>query len=298
MIQIINFVPMKNKTFLLLSLFLWLIWSCNPSKQKEEIATEPVTSTSDYFHSDQVLISAHRGGSGLKNYPENCLETMQYLRDHGVNLFEIDITESSDHQLLLMHDDHFERTTTGTGSLEGKTAAELRQVNLVDDFGNATTYKMPFLKDVLAWGKKEHAYFMIDFKKGVSYQKVIKEIRDADMQDQVALISYSVAQAEKLHKLAPEMMISVSARNQQELDWILATDIPHDKMVAFTGTKLSSKQLYKNLEKLGIPVNLGTLGNLDKSAEARGDDLYKKWHKEGVNIFSTDRPLEVYHVFH
>lgn len=289
---------MKNKIFLLLSLLLWLIWSCNPSREKEETTTASPTFSDDYFHSDQVLISAHRGGSGLKNYPENCLETMQYLKDHGVNLFEIDVTESSDHQLLLMHDDHFERTTTGTGSLDGKTAAELRQVNLVDDFGNATTYKMPFLKDVLAWGKKAQAYFMIDFKTGVSYQKVIKEIRDADMQDQVALISYSVAQAEKLHKLAPEMMISVSARNQQELDWILATDIPHDKMVAFTGTKLSSPQLYKNLEKLGIPVNLGTLGNLDNRAKARGDDLYKQWRKEGVNIFSTDRPLEVYRIFH
>ena len=38
---------------------------------------------------------------------------------------------------------------------------------------------------------------------------------------------------------------------------------------------------------------LGTLGNLDKKAKARGDVLYKEWVKLGIDVFATDRPLEV-----
>ena len=40
-------------------------------------------------------------------------------------------------------------------------------------------------------------------------------------------------------------------------------------------------------------VILGTLGNLDKQAEARGNNIYKKYADLGVDIFATDRPIEV-----
>lgn len=252
-----------------------------------------------YFHpsEQEVLISAHRGGVDIKGYPENCLETMQYLYGKGITLFEIDIMETSDGALMLLHDSHLERTTTGTGGLVGLNSDQLRQLYLVDDFGNKTDFRIPFFKDVLVWGKKDNAYFMLDFKKEVSYQKVINMVRDEQMNFNVCLIAYSTEQAEKLHKLAPEMMISVSTRNERELDWILKTDIPKDKMVAFTGTRLSKESLYDSIRSLGIPVNLGTLGNLDNRAKANGDALYKKWNEMGVNVFSTDRPLEVLKVF-
>ena len=37
---------------------------------------------------------------------------------------------------------------------------------------------------------------------------------------------------------------------------------------------------------------LGTLGNLDKQAEAKGDSLYKTWHNMGIDVFATDRPFQ------
>jgi glycerophosphoryl diester phosphodiesterase len=40
-------------------------------------------------------------------------------------------------------------------------------------------------------------------------------------------------------------------------------------------------------------VNCGTLGNLDKKAEAKGDHLYKRWERMGIDIFASDRPIEV-----
>ena len=39
---------------------------------------------------------------------------------------------------------------------------------------------------------------------------------------------------------------------------------------------------------------LGTLGNLDKSAEVKGEKLYLKWKEDGVDIMATDRPFEAF----
>ena len=37
---------------------------------------------------------------------------------------------------------------------------------------------------------------------------------------------------------------------------------------------------------------LGTLGNLDRQVQAKGDHLYQKFRQRGADILATDRPLE------
>lgn len=113
------------------------------------------------------------------------------------------------------------------------------------------------------------------------------------MEAQVVLISYNTEQAKALYKVAPEMLLSVSVRNNDELERILQTGIPKEKLVAFTGIKVAPDALYQRLNELKIPAILGTLGNLDKRAATKGDHLYKEWAQKGIQIFSTDRPLSV-----
>lgn len=286
---------------LLYSLVLLLfVFSCKNAPKnytKTEVGSVPTEVQKDFFHkTTKTLVSAHRGGSGIKGYPENALETLKYLKNNGIRVFEIDVFQSSDKKIMLLHDNHLERTTTGNGSLRGKSSDELRKLNLVDDFNNKTSYQIPFLKDVLAWGKNSGAYFMIDFKKSAKYEDVIDLIRKENMQDQCVLISYSTSAAEKLNRLAPEMMISVSARNEQELDWLLKTNIPTNKMIAFTGTKFSPQSFYDRLNELKIPAILGTLGNLDRKAKSKGDHLYQEWANKGIQIMATDRALDAHEV--
>ncbi len=100
-------------------------------------------------------------------------------------------------------------------------------------------------------------------------------------------------QLKKAYQLAPDLLLSVSARNQKELNWLLDTKIPLKNMLAFTGTKLSDTSLYANIQKLGIKTMLGTLGNLDKQAVSKGDSLYITWKNMGIDIFATDRPFQV-----
>ncbi len=244
--------------------------------------------------SDYPNISVHRGGKGIKDYPENCLETIQHVNDSISAIFEIDVAQTKDGILILMHDNSIDRTTNGSGSVKNLSYDELKDYNLIDDFGNETTFKIPLFSDVLKWGKANNVILTIDIKRSVSQETVIKAIRDMEAEDISIIITYDLAQTQSAYALAPDLLLSVSARNNDELDRLLQTKIPTENMLAFTGTRLSDASLYKRLHDEDILCILGTLGNLDKQAEARGEQMYKRWYELGVDILATDRPFKAY----
>lgn len=61
------------------------------------------------------------------------------------------------------------------------------------------------------------------------------------------------------------MMISVTTRNMEELNWVLENEIPLNEMIAFIGTKFSSLEFSLTLEN--TPNNVGTLGNFSRPLE-------------------------------
>ncbi|MBT8317090.1 MAG: glycerophosphodiester phosphodiesterase, partial [Lutibacter sp.] len=110
---------------------------------------------------------------------------------------------------------------------------------------------------------------------------------------QSVIITYSIKAAQKLYKLNPEVVLSVSIRNMEEFDRAANSGIPWENMVAFTGTMESDPSLYAKIHEKGVMCMLGTLGNLDKKAATNGDQLYSEWAQLGIDVFATDRPLEV-----
>ena len=271
-------------------LILFLLIGCK-EKNKQEITLEPYLS---YSENQELLVSAHRGGKGYVGYPENSLETMQYIKKHIPNaLFEIDVAKSKDGVLLLMHDDALERTSTGFGRVDQNNWEMLSQLKLKDNFDSIVDFKIPLFKDVLDWAKKDNAILTVDIKRSVDPEEVLHFIEENDALKQSVIITYSMETAQKLYKLNPKVVLSVSIRNMEEFNRAANSGIPWKNMVAFTGTKLSDPSLYNKLHKKGVMCMLGTLGNLDKKAAAKNDLLYTEWAKLGIDIFATDRPLEV-----
>ena len=193
-----------------------------------------------------------------------------------------------------MHDNSIDRTTSGTGAVKNLTYDEISTYNLIDDFGNETSFKVPLFSSVLDWCKANNTILTVDIKRGVNQGDVIESIKKAKAEDICIIITYDIDQAQSAYKLAPELLISVSARNHAEFDRLLETEIPTENMIAFTGTRLSNASLYKRLHEENIVCILGTMGNLDGQAEARGGEMYKRWQKFGADILATDRPFEAY----
>ncbi|GGE86484.1 glycerophosphoryl diester phosphodiesterase [Chishuiella changwenlii] len=275
---------------------LLVIYSCSPKNNSIRTVSEQSSDIPQlkYSTKNENYVSAHRGGSGIKNYPENCIETFDYLFKNGIQIFEIDVAETKEGNLVLMHDNSLQRTSTGRQDVNQVTLNQLKEYFLVDDFGNKTSFKIPTFKEALKWGKNKPIYFMVDIKKGVDYNDIIKEIKETTMQNQVVLVTYTIGQAKKMHQLAPNMLLSVSMRNEREFNEMINSGIAKDKMVAFTGTKRNDPSLLKKIHEENILVIFGTLGNLDKSSAAKNGQLYRDLEKDGVDIFATDRAIFVH----
>ncbi|TDB61821.1 glycerophosphodiester phosphodiesterase family protein [Arundinibacter roseus] len=253
-----------------------------------------INNLSDYlrYSPDKTpLISAHRGGGSYAGYPENCLESFGHLARQMPLIIECDISTTKDSVLIMMHDDTFERTTNGTGKVTDQPWIYAQNLRLEDHRGTLTNYKIPTLDEVLKWGNGKVIY-TLDVKRNVPYQWVVEAVQKAGAQNYAAIITYSVTQAELVHRLDRSLMISVTIRNQEEYERLQKAGIPDNRMIAFVGTREPSAELYEFLHQKKIRTILGTLGNLDKMAEARGEDTYRKFVDNGADILSTDRPLE------
>lgn len=282
---------MKNLKLILIT-FLFIILGASQI-QAQSTHENSLQSFFTYAGDKEILISAHRGGKGYAGYPENCLETMQYIKSRIPNaIFEIDVAKSKDGVLLLMHDDALERTTNGFGRVDQNNWKNIAKLKLKDDFKSVVDFNVPLFKDVLDWAKEENAILTVDIKRSVDPEKVLHFIEENDALQQSVIITYSIETAQKLYKLNPEVVLSISIRSMEEFERVANSGIPWKNMVAFTGTMESSPELYAKLHQKGVMCILGTLGNLDRKAAAKGDHLYQEWAKLGVDIFATDRALE------
>ncbi|MEL6487256.1 MAG: glycerophosphodiester phosphodiesterase family protein, partial [Pseudomonadota bacterium] len=213
----------------------------------------------------KTVISAHRGGPSA-GLPENGIETMDAILAGVPAIMEIDVAQSTDGVLYLMHDRTIDRTTTGSGKTSELAWDAIKGLNLVDRAGWVTPYTVPTLEAALDWAKGK-TVLQIDFKRTASFEDTIAMIRAKAMEDAVILIAYSQGQAVKLHSLAPEMLISYSISKPGDLDAIIAAGVPADRIVAFTGTRTARPDLYAELDGADVEVIFGTLGNPARSID-------------------------------
>ena len=298
---------MKNK-FLWLPFLLLEFGSCNQKSadQQEFVAVESQAETSanliqvasieearDFYSwtSDRIpMVSAHRGGP-YPGFPENAIETFANVIKYTPTIIELDVAITKDGVLVLMHDDKLDRTTTGKGLVSNTTYEEIQALFLKDEEGNVTEFKVPTLEEALIWSKGK-ALLTVDIKQSVPYEKIIEAVRKTESEAHAALITYSFAAAKKLHSMAPELMLSVTIRNMEEIERFEETEIPWTRVIAFTGVAERPQEFNKALHEKGVFTILGVLGNLEKSAIARGDQLYASFVQKGADILATDRPIE------
>ncbi len=73
------------------------------------------------------LIVAHRGDSA--NAPENTLAAFRLALENGADGIELDVMLSADQQLVVIHDDTLDRTSTGHGKVGDSPLAALRELD-------------------------------------------------------------------------------------------------------------------------------------------------------------------------
>lgn len=239
------------------------------------------------------MISAHRGSRYYEGWPENCIESFEYILSELPAVLEMDLRLSKDSVVFLLHDETLDRTTTGSGKAHEKLWDEIRELQLLDDHGDTTHFNPPSLRDVLKWSE-DKAIIKLDIKRNVPFELVIDQIRSADAVNRVIVIVYSLNAARVFNKLAPEVMISLPVRNIAEFEALSKSDLPKNRLIAFTGTRKTDPKVYESLKKYGIIAIQGTIGNLDQRAKARGFQTIIEIFDQGAGMIATDYPIELY----
>jgi glycerophosphoryl diester phosphodiesterase len=285
---------MRSIIFLIYSLFIYtLLLPAYTFSQSHYIRTQTPADLQQLLRHtpDRIpLVSAHRGGPA-PGFPENCLATFDHTLQSTYALIECDVQLSKDSVLMMMHDDKLERTTHGTGKVAEKTWQELQALKLKDNNGTLTTYSIPTLAQVLQWAKGK-TILTVDVKRGVPPQKIVQAIQQQKAQAYSVIITYSIETAQQYYQLDSSLVISVTCRNREELQRLTASGISAKNVVAFVGITEPEPALYEALQQKGISCILGTIGNLDRSAEARQTNVYANLVQNGADILATDKPVE------
>ena len=244
-----------------------------------------------------VAIAAHRGGP-YPGYPENAIETFQHGYDKGVRVFEIDIAESRDGVLFLMHDRTLTRTTTGEGFVADVDWTDIKTLKLVDNSGKTTGFAAPTLSEALDWAVKTGAILELDKKPTTSFKNIISEVREAGAENNILMISYNDQQAGEIAKIAPDLMMTASAFGDRDIGKLNALGVKTENIIAWTGTNEPNFAAWERVRKEGVEPAFGTLGRpgerLDDTYLADGDGSeYADLTDKGLVLIATDKPLEV-----
>lgn len=262
-----------------------------------DVATIAPTSLPAFFdclrENGRTIVSAHRGGPA-PGFAENALPTMENTLAQGPAFLEIDIAQTRDGVLVLMHDDEVDRTTTSTGRVRDLTLAEVQALQLEDDNGQALDAHPPTLREALDWADGR-TVLELDVKRGVSYEDVAREVEAAGAMDRVIFVTYSVDGAARLVRVAPQAMIYTTIESEADLDTLDRRGVDLANIVAWTGTDEPNSALNVALAQRGVEARFGTLGGRD-SWDARfardGLDQYAAFAETGIAIIATDRPIE------
>ncbi|MES0350085.1 MAG: glycerophosphodiester phosphodiesterase family protein [Desulfobacteria bacterium] len=128
-----------------------------------------------------MMIMGHRGAAALE--PENTLRSIERAVEIGVDAVEIDVRLSKDRELVVIHDSTVDRTTNGSGPVNGYALDDLKKL----DAGGGQT--IPTLQEVMELiGHK--VKLVIELKEEETERMVVELIKRNNLDDNVYVISF------------------------------------------------------------------------------------------------------------
>jgi glycerophosphoryl diester phosphodiesterase len=159
-------------------------------------------------------VIAHRGASSLA--PENTLAAYVAAIEAGADFIELDVQMTGDEELVCIHDEAVDRTTNGTGTVAAMRLEEIRNLDAGSWFYGPDVpvswpthmLTVPTFKEVLEV-VRGRCSLLIEIKgsernTGVE-DRLVAVLRQAGMEDGVALQCYPSEATRRMAALAPDL---------------------------------------------------------------------------------------------
>lgn len=182
---------------------------------------------------DKVLNIAH--GGGLLIRPDHTILAYDQALEDGADMLELDIHETSDGVIVVMHDETVDRTTSCTGLIKEMTFAELRECdagyNFTKDDGKTYPYRgmglvVPSLEEVLDKYPDTAVNIEIKQREPSIVGKLVDLVRQYEFEDKMVGASFSDEVLAELRAAAPE--IATSLGQDESLDYWLKSNAEID----------------------------------------------------------------------
>jgi glycerophosphoryl diester phosphodiesterase len=222
-------------------------------------------------------VMAHRGASAAA--PENTLAAIRQAIDSGAQWVEIDVQETADGQVVVVHDSDLKKIGGSALTVAGSTLEQLQQVDIGSWFGpEFADQRIPTLDEVLRLCKGRIGV-NIELKyygKQVRLEERVAEIVErTGMTDQVVFMSLSYEGIQTLRRLRPEwkvgLLSSLAVGNLADLDL---------DFLALNG-RAGSRHLIRAAHKRGKEVFVWTVNDPVTMASMIG---------RGADALITDEP--------
>ena len=152
-------------------------------------------------------ITAHRGGAWKA--PENTISALQYTIDSGADYAEIDVQETKDGELILLHDDSLKRTAGVKKNVWDMTLKQIEKLDAGASFHKKFRgEKIPEFTEVLKFCKGR-----LDLNIEIKYNgknkgivnKVVRAIKENHFEDHCVVTSMNYQFLKQIKKIAPEI---------------------------------------------------------------------------------------------
>ncbi len=207
-----------------------------------------------------IVTVGHRGT--VKFAPENTIAAFNSAIEHGADLLEMDVRQTSDGHLVIVHDQSVARTTDARGDVAGLTLDAIRALDAGSWFGDAFKgEKVPTFQEATA-AIDGRALPDIDFKAG-DPEKLVDAVRGAGLLGKVTLYCGDWEKLKAVLALDSGFMIRPTApKGLPGLEEVIAELNPP---IVNIDWKYFSEELVRAIHLGGRKVFVNTMGDRDNA---------------------------------
>lgn len=154
-----------------------------------------------------MKVMAHRGYSGA--YPENTMLAFRKAVEAGCDGIELDVHETKDGVLVVIHDEELDRTTDGHGRVMDYTFEELQQYNAANLWKDKyPPERIPSFEEYCQWAATQDIFTNIEIKTDHTYypdieQKTWDMIVKYGLEKKVMFSSFNHISLKRLQEIVP-----------------------------------------------------------------------------------------------
>jgi glycerophosphoryl diester phosphodiesterase len=238
-------------------------------------------------------VAGHRGAGGQlgKLAPEDTLAAYRAAIAIGADYGETDPRPTKDGVLVNVHDTTVDRTTTGTGTVDQMTLAEVQALTLeAGSFsGDFSCERIPTLRQVLETCVGR-LHVLVDANKTDRVDLLVGDIVAAGALDWAIFDTSSVSKIQQALALEPALHVMIRVSTVQELDAALGALGPTKPAIVEIHDGGDLKSLSAAIHARGLRALTDGFGQ-DVSANLGGPvSVYGQLFDVGIDIVQSDRP--------